>query len=616
MGPAILPKKERWTTWAAKAPESKPGLLIRDFEETKAARANVLTEARTYASMLFLRPGQAFKVGADIMVYSPEGLRELGFNSMAEACFGALSQVARPLKSKVVPVGGTWKQKRTCEGLGQLIDGNHAASNFNAIAANLTLDCMWAPEGFAVWEDDGKKNLRCFRLDPLESFMSSDRKEFVTCRARQRREVIARFAKDNEELAKAIADVPPWHPDYVPGAENEDTFATEDTIAVYEGWQEGINGFDKGKHVIVLTPNIVLLEEDWPYPVPIVASHWNPGLRSVSDSAPLGRQIAPLMAIENQAHMKVQDAIAGSVVIIKGRKDPKLSDVPYQFIQTDPNDPEIGDFSVEVPNVVSEDTRKHIQDVKDTITRLTGISEQSQTGEPPPQYKSGVALEQYIGILNKRLSFQHAMFKAMYDASARIQTTQGPRVWSDNASIAAADGTDVIALIDWSAVKMPEESYRISFDAISDLPNHIPNKSELFQITKDMGISDAIDLIANLNTPDFQRAAQRISGPRNYIEFQISQALDEGTIEPPNDMQDRAMVAKMSAEAWQAARCSKVRPPRGHMDALLVLWHLAAATGAPEAPPEAGPKTPESEQGAVTPTPAENPAPETQTAIT
>lgn len=607
MGPTILPKKIRWTTGAPKSEGSQPGLLLRDFEETRAARSNSLTEARTYASMLFLRPGQAFKLGADIMIYSPEGLRELGFNSMAEACFGALAQVARPLKSKVVPVGGTWKQKRTCEGMGQLIDGNHAASGFNAIAAKLTLDCMWAPEGFAVWEDDGKSNQRCYRLDPLESFMSSDRKEFVTRRSIQRREVLAKYAKDNDELKARIADLPPWQPDYVPGAEEQDTFGTEDKIAVYEGWQEGINGYDKGKHVVALAEDCVLIDEEWTTPVPIVSMHWIEGLRSVSDSAPLGRQIAPLMAIENQGHMKVQDAIAGSVVLVKGRADPKLSDVNYQFIKEDPNDPDIGTVTVEVPKVVSEDVRNHIKDVKDTITRLTGISEQAQTGDPPPQYKSGVALEAYIGILNKRLSNQHHAYKAMYDLSARIQITRGPFVWKDSGKVAEADGTDVIAQISWADVRMPEDAYRISFDAISDLPNHIPNKAELFQIAKDLGLRDAIDLIANLNTPDFQREAQRIAAPKNYIEFQISQALDDGVIEPPNDMQDRAEVAKRASEAWQSARCSKVKPPRAHMDALLVFWHLAAAQPGPEAPAPAGPTTPAAEAGAITPTPTETP---------
>jgi hypothetical protein len=55
-------------------------------------------------------------------------------------------------------------------------------------------------------------------------------------------------------------------------------------------------------------------------------------------------------------------------------------------------------------------------------------------------------------------------------------------------------------------------------------------------------------------------------------------------------MQDKAALAKAAAEQWQAARAQKVRPDPSHMDALFVLWELAAQSAPPSAPTETPPQ--------------------------
>lgn len=581
-------RKKRWYDDA--------NLLIADYEETEKNRALPLTESKTYAGMLFARPGSAFKVGEAMQVYDAEGLRELGFNSFAEAVDAGISQVVRPLKAKVVPVGGTWKQKRTCEALGQLIDGNLAASGFHEIARQLVKDGCWATESFAVWEDDGKSNLRCKRLDPLTSFMSVDGKEFKTLRAIPRREVMKAYGK-TDELREIIENLEPYEPETITGSDAHGQFESDDRVAVYEAWREGLDdppngklpkkydkdskehvGKDYGCHVVQLAPSVVVLDEPWPRPVPVIRYHWDHGRFGPSDGSPLGRAVAPLMAVENQMHLKVSDAIAASVPMYFSKTPRQFSNAPFQHIAEDNEDEKVGTVRLEVPKLVSEDVRQHIVDVKERISARTGISESTAQGEPPPQFKSGIALQRYIGLLNKRLSQQHYNHLKLYEDSAKLNVILGPEIWSSKTKIAAAQGTSVIEQIDWEDVVLPEEAYRISFDAISDMPDHVPTKDELLEIMKDMQIEDALDLLANLNTPDYLRRVEVRTGPRNYMEFQISRALDDGVIEPPNDMQDKAMLAKNASEAWQAARCAKVRPDKSHMDALWVLWELAGAS--------------------------------------
>lgn len=557
----------------------EPALLIHDFEETQASRAHPIGESRTYAEMLFARPGNTVRLGPMQFVFNAAGLREQGFNSFAEAVEGAVSQVVRPLKAKVTPVGGTWKMKRTCEALGQLIDGSLEASNFSGIASALVWDGMWAPEGFAVLEDDGRGNARFTRMDPLNSFVSSDGKEFKTRRAIPRREVLRRYGK-TPELIQIIKDLDRWSPEPILGADADGMFSTEDTVSVWEGWYEALADIDKGCHTVQLRVDAVI-SEPWPYPVPIVRFHWSHGIRGPADGIPLGRAIAPLMATENQMHLKVTDAIAASVPMVFGKKDPKLSNAPFQFVHEDAEDDQVGTVRVTVPDVVSQPVLDRAEYVRERIRARTGVSESTTAGEPPPQYKSGIALQRYIGLVHKRLSQQNHNHLQLYKDAARLITILGPKIWSSKAKIAAADGTSVINQIDWNDVILPEDAYRLSFDVVSDLPDQIPTKDELLEIVKDLGIMDAVELLANLNTPDYLRRVEILTGPRNYVEFQIDRALDDGIIEPPNDMQDKAALAKSAADQWQAARAAKVRPDPSHMDALWLLWELAATQQPP-----------------------------------
>jgi hypothetical protein len=296
------------------------------------------------------------------------------------------------------------------------------------------------------------------------------------------------------------------------------------------------------------------------------------------------------MALENNAHLKIHDAIAASVPMIRGKKNPNLTNAPFQFIKEDPIDDTIGTFTIDIPKVVSPEVQGYIDEARERIRGRTGISEGTAGGEPPPQFQSGVALQRYVGLVNRRLSGQHRNYLQLYKDSARLNVVLGPKIWDNKTKITAAQGTSILNQITWADVQLPEESYRIGFDAISDMPDRVPTKDELLELVKDMGIMDAVDLLANLNTPDYQRRVDVLTGPRSYIEMQLAGCLDDGTIEPPNDMQDKAALAKAAAEAWQAARAQKARPDPSHMDALFVLWELAAQSAPPSAPTETPPQ--------------------------
>lgn len=563
-----------------------PTKVRQRITKVKEANRPSIQEGATYLALYYNRPASALASTDGGAIIGFDGLKDLGFNVLASAIRAGKSQIVQPLQPRVTPIGGTHQTKRACEALSQVIDGVFDLCDFTGIMESLVIDGALCGEGYGIIDVDPiTKDFTAARLDPLESFYSSDRTEFYTTRVVSRRKLLAQYG-DKPEIAAVIKNLPKYTPEHLVEVDAGGQWDAEDNVALYCAWAEKLGNL-KGWHTIQLgdAEGTLLVNAEWEGPLPVFSFKWDHGHRG-HDAKPLGRTIAPMHYWINEMVRKMNDALKGSVPVVIGDEDPKWSDVPYQFI------PKGTGATIVVPTTVSKDVRQQIVDLKEEVHQETGTSEEAAAGAAPPQFKSGVALSTWRKIINEALGQQHRSYGRSHSQGARIICSRAPKVYSTKKARAAARGTDIIQQIDFSKINLPEDTYSVGFENVTDLPKHIPHQLELMAFAEEKGWIDGDEVLSHVTIVDFKAAAKRRSGPRALIELQISKALDEGELIPPSEVQDAAKLAELAGQALQAAQAQFIKPPREHMQALLHLYLLAKARvpgGAPAAPVPAAP---------------------------
>jgi hypothetical protein len=570
----------------------EPWRLSEHHEAVRSSRQRPLKEARTYLAAFHNRPGALNEAGGT-QIYSEEGLQELGFNSLAECFRGGLSQLGRALKAKVVPLGIDWKSDRATENLGPVMDGIMQATRFRKKAVKAVEEAMSCPEGHIVWEDDPLSGGRtATNLDPLGTFVTTTRDEVTFDRPRSRRWLKAVYARGNEpeavNLRDAIDKLPDYKPEPITGVTAHEAFQHEDLVATVEGYLApiGDGSVAPGRHVVQLPGTAldighgkgVLVNDVWNKILPTVHFQWEEGHRGASDGKPLGRTLAPMHFIEKELHHKRQDAIDMCVPAVENAPEGyEHDDIPFKFLP--PGDDPDRPITVKFPPGGAPEVKEYIDDVRETQHRAAGISEEASEGTAPTQIKSGIGLANWVAIVNQRLSLQHTNYQDLWTQSARVNVALGPPAGKADDALSSQ--------IDWALLQLPVTTYTIGFEVVADLINHLPFKLDLLEKLKEMNEIDASEMLAHIEDGNVTAVLARVNAERNYIEYQLDQAIDEGIVEPPVSFQDKAKLAKAAGQAWFQHRAAKVRPPRQNMEALRILQRLAAGPapqGVPVAP--------------------------------
>jgi len=562
----------RTETWL-----ERPELLAKHHGVCRDAHSASIQEASTYLALWVNRPASAQRSSQGGSVIGFDGLRDLGFNELANVLRGALSKVCVPLQPRIAPIGGTWETLQACRGLSQVADGFFTYHDFARLARRIMAHAALSPLGGVglVEVDPIKKDFSVSVLDPLSTFFSADHTEVVTLRALSRRRALAVFAGASDESKLAIRSAPRFEPDRLVEVDTYGQWAAEDRVGIVYGWAETI-GDDIGKYAIQLlgTGEAVVIDSgDWPYPLPVIHAEWSIGFRGENDSRPLGRTVAPIHFWLNECVRKVDDALAGSIPMITGPLSAKpISDIPFQWI-----DSTDGPVTITTPRTVSGDVREWIAVLERQSAGATGVSEGTQAGVPPVGLKSGVALSTWRTIDNASLSEQHQAHSDLYTQALRAFVAMATEVYKSRKARRLARDTRVLDQIDFTKISLPEDAYSIAFDVVSDLPRHIPQKLELlaFLNEKDPENFDIGQVFQHLDIVDFRAAADMLNGPRSLIMKQIDRALNEGVLIPPDETQDHAKLAKLAGQALSAARASHLPPPASHLQACLHLYLLA-----------------------------------------
>lgn len=582
-----------------------PFHLLTDIEKSAQAHSHEEMESRSYLAEYYARPQWTPQMTTSQFTVDKDGLKKLGFNLMAEATAGAKAQVCKPLQAKVLPVGKDVETMIACENFNKLIDGLHDTADFMHIAESLFVDGALTGQGFAVWEvNHATGDMECHRLDPLRTWMSADGHEVRTERVMSRRECRAKLGqlkavgKDeggpDVDLRDIIDHLDRYKREHIPGVDSATAGDDDDLVCFGEAWAEPIGTLEPGSHVIQLNGNTVIVEK-WDTMIPVFRFEYDVGHRS-NEPRGLGRTIGPYHYWRNAMVRKLHDAIAGAVPVITGDEDilAKMSvdNLPWKKIPV-PKGKDAPVVTTAEP--VSQQVIEHEVRLHEGGMREAGVNTSAAAGEAPPQYKSGLAIQEWRAQLNTRLSQQARQWERCWTWSGRIIASRAPVVYKTKPVRTRASGTDVLEAINWEQINLPEDKYSISFQVVGGLSQTVSGQLEILDTIKSYEIGfDGLDVIANLRAPDLKAASDRLLAPRRLVEVQISKALKEGKYLAPMEAQDFEYMVKATGNAWQQAIIED-RYPEKNLECLRRLyrrskaWLAAKPPAAPAAPAPGAP---------------------------
>lgn len=567
-----------------------PYQLITEIARVKDAHSHERSESKSLLQLYHQRPESSPEtlVGG---IINFTGLKKLGQNIMAEALDAAVSRLAKPVKTQLVSVGGEQKTRLGVIAANRLITGLHAENKISQVVTALLYDaCLTANgKGYGLWQPDAEGNLRVYRMDPLETYITGDGMEATTTRFVSRRETLALYG-GSEDVDAAIKAAPRGHPDSIAGVDSTSSHDVDDTIALSSGWILPA-GKQKGRHVVQLDGNLVLVAKEWKHPVlPLFVVRASAGYRD-GDARPTGRSIAPYAYWINSLTQKLWTQLQLQVphlMVERGTVVTKPSDVACQVWEYDKGRDKP---TLQLPQSVSEHIIAATDRLHDGALREAGLNEASSEGTVPGGITAGVAIRAYQTEVAIRLSQQSHNVNDAYVQSATILVHLAPEQYSSRPARVRADNTDVLEAIKWPGLKLPENSWSIIVQTSGALPETVAGKLETFgEFNKAApDLIDGLDVAAAFDNPDLKAILEPKLAPRRLIEKQISACLDEDPprVLPPDETQDAAYGTATTANHYQLARL-KGSYPRKNVEALFRLHLLFKA----RTPGTAGPTLP------------------------
>jgi hypothetical protein len=575
--------------------EKDPRLTKRAWERKHESRAHLRAEGRAYAQLYYALPDwaqvEAAAAGGDFRYF-----RAFGFNLLAKACNAILSEVCKPLEVKVVPVGATLDELLASETFNQLLTARFETENFADLAFRLSLDAAIWGEGFGLWEPDVDGDLRCRRLLPDETFFTADGLQCFTRTFESRRSLLAwaEVYADKEHrdaILEAIERAEPAHPEEITGV---DAYSgdEEDTLAVIRAWSAPLGKGKKGKHVVQLEwQGTTIRAVDWDMRIPVFRSRYSWGHRD-GEAKSLARGVAPYAVWVNALAKAYHDQLAGAKTVVEHTPDAVLEfeNTSWQYAEV----PRIGEFKIHsMDAAVSIEGKNALKVLDDNCLSEHGVNSGMAAGEPPPAFKSGLAIQEWRKSLLSRLSSQQAQYERLWLDSMRIAAEWYPRLYKDKSVQVKAANTGMLEYIDFKDLAVNEKEANWSFQVVSGISLTNSGKLEVFSQFQQGGTFDELDVLEAMDGPDYEAAKTEKLGPRRLIRMQIAEARDYGRLVPPIAGQDYAKAAEMASNAYAAALLKRNHKgvciyPQRHMDLLQVLQQLYRARmpkSAPAMPP-------------------------------
>ncbi len=614
IGSQIATRVRKFASWI-----DDPTRLVKNWEDARKNSAHDLSEARTYLGLYYSRPNWA-DLDSSVNDQDYVHFKQLGFNLLLEAVGSVRSQVCKNLEVKLVPVGATFEQAMAAQTFNRILNHLYESENFLDLVCQLFADAAICGRGFGLWEPDFESNLKVYRLDPLSTFYNFDKTEVIFKRIVSRRRALAMFPDNVQDILGA--PTVDWFDDYVPRVDSQSNWYdnSQDCIELYYGFAETLGTSQKGCHAIV-TRKLAILKgtaaggeepakcEPWDIKMPVFSLAYDTGFRE-GESRPMGRSMAPY-AIESLGFARnLREQLQGSRPTITAPDDiqVELSNANFQRISYPRGVASAGEIQVDVPKTVSADVKTALTEYHDRGLAEHGINAGMAAGEPPPQFKSGLAVQEWRASFLARLSQPLRQVDGCWIGSHRITAQYFPKVYKSKPAVYRAENSRDLASIPMSEIAgaLGEDSAKWTFQIVSGLGLTDSGKLEAMGTFQEAGVIDAEEVLDSLASPDLDAIKEEKLGPRHFISYQIDQARNKGKVVQPIDGQDYAKAATRTNNAYAAACAKGDYYPDKNIEALRRLYHLFLDRQKTPAPTGPTPLTPNADAVANA-----NPAPVT-----
>lgn len=482
-----------------------------------------------------------------------------GYNLMRRQVDGALALLCRPLRPRVDPTNAEFETQRGCEKITQFLDGLFDGVEFMAKATEAMRDGALTTVGGLKWAiDDETGDYSCERVDPLSLLWSLDEGReplhMYQISPVPRLKLRELFPKHRRE----IEDLPAWQREMIVGVEPAGVRQNE-SVRVTEGWRLKI-GNTAGRHVIACH-DLVLLDEEWPFEFfPIAFASWAEDFRQFG-GVPLARTVAPYHQIQNRCARKVHDSLNGAVPILMVHEDDDdhtLTDAAFQRVVWRGARPP----QITPSNPVSQQLLDYVRDMPNECAAETGISLQASAGMRPAGLNSAPAQREWMDIVSTRLVCQQAKWEQLWRNSARIAIGLAQAAQKKPSVFRKVTAGNVLEEIRWRDIKLDPKDYRVRYDLSSALSLTVSGRLEQLAELKANGAIDQAEYLRQMNMPDVERAADQANAPRDLIERQIDQCLNDGTPAMPMALQNMDDLIRAATAAYQRAEVAGTYPAK------------------------------------------------------
>lgn len=365
-----------------------------------------------------------------------------------------------------------------------------------------------------------------------------------------------------------------------------------DHVEVCEAWYSHP---EEGRHILLISPDIVIVNEPWPYRHPFAIFRYfeqpagffggglaslllpyqlkiNELLRNIEANIRLGGNLKLLVSSQSQIDPKtISNDLRGNLVQYNGT-------TPPQYL---------------VQPLISPDLLNHLDYTIQQAWRAARFSPDMAGGQLPTGITSKVAIlaaadvvsEQHILTGKCWESFVLDIADMTIDAARSIRDAGG----NIETIFPTGDSIEVISLRD---VLMEPDEYRIEIQPTSRVRDTIAGRLEFAQYMSESGLWSPDDILEVLDLPDTNKTMQLRTAARKAIEKQISDVMSGKPVAPSPKM-NLQLAAKTALEYYslylsKGIHESDLKLLSDYIDAIDNLMKLAqqqiAAASAPAAP--------------------------------
>jgi hypothetical protein len=453
-----------------------------------------------------------------------ENMRRCGYNLIREVADGSASQVCRPLRAKLIPIGLDSTIERMCKLLNRLLDGVFSMVKAHAVLKRTYRDCLVTDIGAAMLSiRDGE--FRLDRLNPLHVLWPMDDTDqprtIMYEDAIPRRNLMAEHPKH----AEAIKKLPSWQHERVYGVHaGGSRLRRADTVKVITAYATSV-GKEKGRWVVACENGLVLDQGEWDYPMhPIITCRWDWDFDGFGGYS-LARLLTPYHLRVTRNKRREDAFLAGAKPTIIAEEsaaaDATWSDEAFQkIVHPDGSAPPQVIMPPVIPGELIQSTDRDYQRAR----AEGGVSETVSSGAVRSSVTSGRGIREEVSVSNLRLSGQHDVWTGLHVDLGRVAVMLGGSV--KGKVRARTPGVAWMDELEWpSPSKIKDTQYVVEYEAVSALPSTVSGKLDALEDFAKMGWATPADTARMSELPDIQRFTDAANGPLDMAEAIIDMAI-------------------------------------------------------------------------------------------